>query len=253
MMTQNRQESMLQLIREKGQVSIAELKIFFPDVSEMTIRRDIDQFKIKKQVLRVPGGVKSIESVIEFVEDRYAMRSLENNDLKQMIVQKAIGFIKPHMCIFLDSGSTTTLLAHMFPDVECIVCTTGITCAYELSKLKNVKTIMFGGWVNSNSLSTYGNCDMSNIFRSNFDIAFMGVTGYDDHAGFTTGMYDEGVLKRTVIGRSKSSVFLMDSSKIGRIFPSTFAEVEDVDFLISDENINVETRKKLEEKGVVLL
>lgn len=249
----NRHETMLQIIQSKGQISIAELKKYFPDISEMTIRRDIDQLEQEKQVLRIHGGVKSITSVLNFVEDRYAMRSIENQEQKLEIAQKAVSLIKPKMCIFLDSGSTTTTLAQVFPDVECIVYTTGLTCALELARLKNARIVMVGGWVNPNSLCTYGSYDIANLRRSNFDLCLMGVTGYTNEAGFTTGLYDEAELKRTALQRSQKRVILMDSQKIGKAFPCTFAEPEDMDVVISDKKLDEETKKIFLEKEIVLL
>ncbi len=249
----NRHENMLKLIKLNEQMSFAELKKAFSDVSEMTIRRDIDQLEHEKKVLRVPGGVKSIESVVDFIEDRYALRSIENLEFKKEIALKAVSLIKPRMCIFLDSGSTTTAFAHLFPDIECLVYTTGLTCAIELSKLKKVKTVMLGGWVNKNSLSTYGSIETLGLNCLNFNLSFVGVTGFDEKAGFTTGISDEASIKQIASQRSKQRVVLMDSLKIGHILPCTFAEPKDVDIVISDSNIDLKTKKYFEFHGVTLL
>lgn len=249
----NRRECMLQLVREKGEVSMTEFKKEFPNVSEMTIRRDIEFLDQNKLIVRVHGGAKSIESVVSYTEDRYTIRSIKNADLKKNIAQKAVKLIKPHTSIFLDSGTTTTALAQVFPDIECLACTSGLTCAIELARLKNVQIIMSGGRVNTNSLSTYGNYDMENLRNMNFDIAFLGATGCTEKAEFTTGIYEEGVLKRTVISRSQCCVMLMDSHKFGKAYPCTFAEMSDVDILISDEELNPAFAEQLRGKGVALM
>ena len=73
---------MASLIRQKGEISIGELKTHFPSVSEMTLRRDLEFLDQQGHVVRVHGGVKSIEAIIGLSEETYAKRSTENVDQK---------------------------------------------------------------------------------------------------------------------------------------------------------------------------
>lgn len=248
-----RRDRILDLIRKEGEVNFAKLKSTFPNVSDMTLRRDLEMLDQEKLIVRVHGGARSISTVIGFAEDVYSKRSIENSEQKTLIANKAISLIQPDMSIFLDSGSTTTTLAHVIPDVNCLIYTSGVTCALELARLTAANVHLTGGQLNFNSLSTYGSYMVGQLECVNFNIVFLGATGYSPSTGFTTGLYDESELKRMVMKKAQKIVVLMDSSKVGKILPYTFAKPGDIDMVISDGNLAPETIKQLQEKEVIVL
>ena len=64
-----RRMQIAELIRSEREISIAELRTLFPDVSEMTLRRDLEYLEQQGQIVRVHGGAKSIEAIAGLVEE----------------------------------------------------------------------------------------------------------------------------------------------------------------------------------------
>ena len=136
--------------------------------------------------------------------------------------------------IFLDSGSTITELARIFPDQSNLIYTTGLSCATELANLTKPVIMLPGGQLNRYSISMYGISAIRELEQVNFHQTFLGVTGYSMKAGFTCGNNEEAMLKRTAIEQAEQVVVLMDSSKTDVKSTYTICGLADVDVIISD-------------------
>ena len=82
----------------------------FPSVSEMTLRTDLKALDQARRVVRVHGGVKSVEVVVG-TDDQFGRRTARNAAEKQIIAEKAATLLRPNTTVFLDSGSTATAVA----------------------------------------------------------------------------------------------------------------------------------------------
>ena len=104
-----RRKRIAELINEQGYVSFADLKKQFPQVSDMTLRRDLEYLDRVGQIIRIHGGAKSLDIVIG-TEDYYSNRSAHKTEAKRQIAVKAASVFTPQSVIFIDSGSTTTVV-----------------------------------------------------------------------------------------------------------------------------------------------
>lgn len=232
-----RRGRIVQLINERGAISFAQLKLAFPDVSEMTLRNDLKALDEQRLIVRVHGGAKSVDRIIG-TDDLLNKRFCRNVEKKKMIAEKAVNLLLPGTSVFLDSGSTITEMTKIFPDQPHIVFTTGLTCAMELGRnRKNLQIHMLGGMLNALSMSVYGSACCESIRRMNYDIAFIGVTGYMNETGFTCGSSDESSLKQAIIEKAETVVAVMDSTKVGISNTFTFASVHDIDVVVSDDEL----------------
>lgn len=244
-----RRNKIVELINSEGAVSFAKLKASFPDVSEMTLRNDLKSLDEANLIVRIHGGAKSVERVIG-TDDLFYKRSSRNMDKKKQIAEKANKLIHEGTSIFLDSGSTATELARVFPDGSYLVFTTGLTCALELAQLSKTKTHLIGGSLNPASLSVTGISCFECLERLKFNIAFLGVTGFTHEDGFNCGADDENWLKRSVIKRSEKKVLLLDSSKIGIENTFIFASLKEIDVIISDDELDPELVRYFKSSGI---
>jgi len=153
-----RREAIVAFVNERSNITFAELKKKFPHVSDMTIRTDLKALDEAKRIVRVHGGAKSVEQVIGN-DDLLGKRAVRNVESKEIIAAKAAKLVRPNTTIFVDSGSSTTLLANLFPDVQCIIFTNSLSCGIEFSRLKKACVYMVGGLLNRNSLSVVGYSD----------------------------------------------------------------------------------------------
>lgn len=247
-----RRNDIVNFVNKRGTVSFAELKNQFPNVSDMTLRTDLKALDQNKQLIRIHGGAKSLNVIVG--NDDYLNRRLLNNiEMKKEIVDKSLQLIQENTTIFLDSGSTTTLLSQAFPDQHNTIYTCSLTCAIELAKLTKSRIYINGGEVNLNSLSIYGVHGIEYFNYVNFDTVFIGVTSYSPKTGFTCESAFDAEIKRSVIKRAENVVILMDSSKIDHHGTYTICELEDVNVIVSDSKLPQTFRDKCQSQNITVL
>ncbi len=236
---QDRQLLVGNYIDEKGEMSLRELEALFPDVSSMTLRRDLDALEAEGRIIKIKGGAKSIRHLsrsilFQNVEDDYGHRELENTAAKEAIAEAAAGLAETGCSIFMDAGSTLMCLARRLSEERRFVVTSGINVAMEMARNKHTIVNLIGGQLSRDNLCVAGAGALNHLQNINIDIAFIGASCFSAEAGFTCGDYNECEMKRYVVSKAKKKYVLMDSTKLGRSMPYTFARPEDMDCLITD-------------------
>ena len=252
-MNQIRKEKINQYIQEKGAVSVKEINALFPEVSLMTIHRDLDKLEQEGSVIRTRGGAIPGKRQLNTTETRLESRISENMDAKKVIAKKATDLISKGSTVFFDAGTTTQLLADVLPDINLNIFTTAPNIALSLNRLNEPTIYMCGGTLNKTNQAVSGPGTLNILENINIAIAFIGVSGYTAETGFTCGKEDEMLVKRLVMKKAVKKVILMDSSKYGRVLPYTFGNVIDADYIISDGNLPSEFVEKAEEEGTIVL
>ena len=249
----DRQKLVNDYIQSNSEVSLSDLKELVPNVSEMTIRRDLEALEAEGRIVRIHGGARSVKAINMLVEDVFSNRFATNVDKKRQICEKALKYIEDNHSIYIDAGSTTMMLAEILPDKNLLISTCGINIAAELLKKKNCMVNLIGGEVNKNSISTYGPAAKAALENINLDIAFVASTAFSAKNGFMCGNVHDCEIKREVLSRATTRIMLMDSSKIDNMMPYTFARPEDIDVLISDDGIADELRDFFADNGTLVL
>lgn len=228
-----RRNKLIALVNRERTISFSELKHAFPDVSEMTLRTDLKHLDEQRLIVRVRGGARSVGYVIgtdDFLERRNARRVEE----KTIIAQKAAGLLRPNTSIFLDSGSTITMMVRYIKIDNLLVFTNSLVSAQELSHLEQIQTHMVGGRLNRYSMSVYGGQAAENISKISFDQLFLGATGYQQEQGLSCGSDEEAALKRSCISRADQVILLMDSGKIDHRSTFRICGLEKIDLVVTD-------------------
>ncbi|MDO4619173.1 MAG: DeoR/GlpR family DNA-binding transcription regulator [Lachnospiraceae bacterium] len=249
---ETRRDAIVSLINEKGNVNFQELKKHFPQVSEMTLRTDLKVLDEEKRIIRIHGGAKAVNQVFG-TDDLFGRRIARNTVLKQKIAEKAASLIKPNSTIYLDSGSTTTMLAKIIPDQPQMIYTTGLSCAQELARHEQTGIYIPGGEMNRYSMSVCGIEAIEELQRVNFDIAFIGVTCYDKETGFTCNASDEARLKRAAMKNTGLKVVLLDSSKVDLRGTFSICDLKDIDIIITDDLISADFLDDAADAGVTIM
>jgi DeoR family transcriptional regulator, aga operon transcriptional repressor len=248
MKIKERRDQIVEFVNQHGSISFAALSKEFA-VSDMTLRRDLEALDNERRIVRIHGGVKSV-NVVAGTDGLFSMRSARNRQAKDIIAQKALQFIRPNTTIFIDSGTTTTALAACMPDIPCLIFTSSLTCAMEFCKLKQPCVYVIGGKLNASSYSINGMRSLSFLKDVNFDVAFMGTTGFAPGRGFSCGSEEEYTLKQQIIHSAEQVIMLMDSQKTGYAYPFSSAQVKDVDVVVSDDQLAEDIKNELEKNGV---
>jgi len=248
----DRQMEMVRIVNEKGWVSFKDLRASFPHVSEMTLRRDLEMLDQGKHLIRIHGGARSIPTLVG-TDDVFSKRAVSHVEDKQLIASKALRFFLPGSSVYLDSGSTVTEFAKVIPDEHVLIFTGSLTVALELTRLKNATVNVFGGQLNTKSLTISGSRSIGGLEDINLDCAFLGTTGYSKGRGFTCGNEQEYLLKKSIAEKAEKNIVLMDSSKIDVVSTFTFATLKNIDVVIGDGRIPEKVIEDFQSNGIEVL
>lgn len=229
-----RQEQLRRYIEGKNIVTIKELQKLIPDVSLMTIHRDLDALEAEGVVVKFRGGARS---VIHAGDPEFNVRIQENNNGKVAMARKALKLIQPHSSVFLDASTSNLVLAQNLPDINLNVFTTGPSIALELCRLHNPVVTLCCGTMNRKNLAVSGQNTLEMLEKINIDLAFIGVSGCSEEAGFTCGTEGDMRVKNMVIQKARTSVLMCGKEKFSYLMPYTFARLSDADYLITDGDL----------------
>lgn len=252
-MPENRRKQIRDLLAEKPFVSLSELESMFPDVTSMTLRRDINLLEEKGELIKVRGGAKSMKFIKTSMEDEFGKRLFENPEGKSKIAEAAARLAAESRSVFLDSGTTALRLAAVLPDMQVTITTTSPHVALELAKKQRVMVNLVGGIINHDNLSVSGMQALRFIDDINIDLAFIVPSGCSPSSGFTCGNYSECELKRHIVEKARRVVVLMDRDKLDRCLPYTFCTPDDARTVITDGKLPAEYREYLAGGGANIM
>lgn len=233
-MKRERIEEIAELLDKRGKLTLEQLEEYFPNVSQMTLRRDLFQLEEEGKIIRIRGGAMSVKEVQKSSGEPYTKKTALHTDEKIEIAQKAAMLVDEGSSVFIDAGTTALYLAKELPDMACNVFTNGIAVAKELAQKKNVSITLIGGQLIKENLSTASPMAAQYFADTNFELAVISAAAFTIENGFSCRTHLEADLLRLVRKKAKFVYMMLDSSKIGKIMPYTFAHAEDINVLITD-------------------
>lgn len=250
MYAEERQQAIAQLVIERGRVSVNEIAAQF-DVTTETVRRDLSAVERIGLVRRVHGGAVPA-SALAAIEAGLLERDQANTDAKDRIAEAALDLLPPaDGTVLLDAGSTTGRLARLLPrDLRLTVVTHAVPVAARLAGGPNVDLHLLPGRVRSTTQAAVGADTVIALERIRADVAFVGTNGLSVGHGLSTPDRDEASTKRAMVAAARRVVCLADSSKVGTESPIRFAELAEVDVVVTDAGIAAADRRDLERAGV---
>ena len=251
-MLNERRDRIVETVNRQGVISFGDLAVMFPDVSDMTLRKDLRSLDEDGRIVRIHGGARSLNNVLS-QDVPLTQRLTQNIGLKREIAKKAAAYVREGSSVFLDSGSTMTELADIFPDIPCTVFCGGLSCVDRLSRLKEPGVYLLGGMLNKSSLSVRDPRVAREVESFHFDISFISVNGFTPESGFCCRSPERQLMEQAVLRRSGLRVVLMDSTKVGQSCPFQICRTEEADVLISDTQLSQSVRRAVTEKGVTVL
>ena len=252
-MKRDRISEIAELIDKRGKLSLKQLGEYFPNVSLMTLRRDLFLLEEQGKIIRVRGGAMSVKDVQKTSGVPYTKKTAMHTDEKIVIAQKAAGLIDEGASIFIDAGSTALYLAKEMRDVPCNVFTNGLAVATELAKKKNVVVNLLGGPLIKDNLSTASSFSSLYFADTNFELAVIAAAAFTPESGFSCGSQVEADLFKIICKKAKFTYMMLDSSKIGKIKPYTFAHIEGINVIITDDAFPTALKEQFEAMNIVVL
>lgn len=250
MYAEERQQAMAELVALRGRVSVTDLAREF-DVTTETVRRDLSALEQLHLVRRVHGGALPA-STVTLLEPRLAERDQEHPDEKSRIARAALAFVPASdATLLLDAGSTTVLLAGLLPTQHRFtVYTHAVPVAAGLADRENVELHLLPGRVRRRTHAAVGVDTVAALDRLRADVVFVGTNGISAGHGLSTPDHAEAATKAALVRAAQRVVALCDSSKLDRELAVRFAELSEVDVLVTDAGLRDEQRSWLEAADV---
>lgn len=238
-----RRRQMLATIEERGFVRVAELSQKF-GISEVTVRSDLDQLEGRADIERVHGGVLATTSGSS-KERSFEEVSHEQAGDKAAIGRAAAALVSSGDSVILDVGTTATAVADALVqrrDLEdVIVFTNGITTALKLEpEIPRYTVILMGGVLRPRQHSLVQPMTGEWLERLNANIAFIGCNGIDVESGVTNVNVPEAHVKQMMVASARRVVVVADGSKLEKTSLVKFAEVDDVDLVLTTSSASQE-------------
>lgn len=245
---QERREQIKVLLEREGRVSVVDLSDRF-DLSQATIRSDLDSLAAQGLLVRTHGG--AIASDRTDLELSYEVRRRLYSSQKRRIGAAAAAMVEDGEAIALDASTTALALADQIKGRrELTVITNGLVIAMALLEAPGVTVLMPGGFLRRDSASLTGLEGSQFLKQFNFQKGFFGAKGLTLEDGLTDVNSDEVVVKRDWLAHARQVIAIVDSSKWGRVGFASFASIDQIDCVITDEGAPPEMVAAFQGAGV---
>lgn len=244
--TVDRRMKIMQKLLVNDQVFVNDLSKEF-DVSEVTIRNDLEQLEGKNLLVRARGGAMSINQTVSL--DRHLSEKHKlNMPEKTRIGKAAARLINDSDTLFIDSGTTTfEIIRNLDPSLKNItVITNALNIANQLISNPNINLIMPGGILRKNSLTLIGPLAEKNLVNFYADKVFLGVDGFDTLKGISTPILEEAYLNQLMIEYAHEVIVVTDSSKFQRRSLAFICGLNKIKTVITDSGISEIDKRRLE-------
>lgn len=229
MLKEERQAYIIHQINLHNKVLSSDLSVQL-NVSEDTIRRDLNELAENGKVLKVYGGALSKSFQYPFHEnDVYAKES------KKLIAKKAIRLIQNGMSVLAGGGTTMLELARMIPDsLQCTFFTISPLVALELSERTNADVILIGGKLSRNTNISIGSQVVNQLTEIKVDLCLLGTNSLSVEDGVTDSDWEVVQIKKAMIRCSSKTCILSISEKLGSVQKMRVCNLNAISHLVTD-------------------
>lgn len=241
-----RQEKIIELVSRNGSIQVERLAELL-DVSQMTIRRDLEKLKTEGIIQRKHGIAVMKEEVT------YREKMVTCMSEKKRLAQVCASFVKQGDTVFLDSGTTIYEIAKLIKDIpDLTVITNDIEIGFLLHR-SNVELLLCGGFVQKETGSIYGSFANQMMNYVQTGIAFMGAMSIDNQFHILTPTLDKATLKRMIVKNAAKSYLVVDQSKFNRKALMKINHMKDYTGIVTTRKFTKEEMNRMKEQEVHLI
>ena len=249
-MIEERRSEIVQLLSQRDRMRVEELSKHFR-VSELTIRRDLEELEKKEKVVRFFGGaqIRRVEDVI----NTFPEKAVSHMEEKRLIAARASQFAENEMSIFMNSGTTVLETMKCLKDKNVVIITNNALAGMTMGNC-SCDILCTGGVYYADSCSYVGEYAGNLVQTTYADLALMGVNGLSAEAGITTSVFQETVLIQSMLRRCGGrKVVLADSSKIGCVRKYKSVDIDSVDVVVTTSKADPGAVERIREVGVEVI
>ncbi len=248
MLKQERQAFIVHQVNLHNRVLSSDLSTQI-NVSEDTIRRDLQELADKGKIIKVHGGAlsKSFSSSIN-------SSSVYSIDAKKTIAQKAASLIQDGMFVMSTGGTTIIELAKALPEnLQATFITGSLPAALEYIHHPKIEVIFIGDKLSKSSQITIGADAILKIRQFKVDLCFLGINALDLEHGLTDNDYDVVQVKKAMLGSASKVVALSISEKINTVQNIQICKANELDMLITELNPDNKVFDSYKKAGIEIL
>lgn len=239
MYTSKRQNKILELIKDHGQISVDEL-VAECAVTPQTIRTDLNELHKANKLVRMHGGARLIDGR-ENVE--YEARRQIAAPQKVMIGRAAAELIPDNSSLFINIGTTTEAFSDALVSHKgLMVITNNINVASRLRLGMENEVIITGGVVRSSDGGVVGEAAVDFIKNFKVDYAIIGSSAIDSDGSLLDFDFREVKVAQAIIENARHVILVADSTKLERNAPVRIGHISQVDTFITDVIVDEELR-----------
>lgn len=228
MIENERQKTILAILREEGHISVKEIarRLHY---SEMTIRRDLLALEGAGLLERCHGGATELSGA----RSPIAVRAYAHDESKKKLAKKAAAYLHDGMTVFLDSSATSPYLIPYLAEHRRIrAVTNSIHCLLLLSEY-HIPTYLLGGAYNEADQCTEGPATDAAARELHVDLAVLSSQSVDEDGLVTDTEERQTAVRREILKNAEKTILLFDQSKLGRRDLFTLCRREDVTEMIT--------------------
>ena len=251
MLAVERRKQILEKVHKEKKVIVSELSREF-EVSEETIRRDLEKLADDGHVIKSYGG--AVINEIGSIDLPFNVRWKANSVCKQKIADLINQEINDGEHIFLDASTTAVFIAKNIKQKKHLtVITNSIENLLELSDVSGWDIISTGGLLKAGSMSLLGKKAADCIEKYNADKVFLSCKGFDIQKGVTEGNDEIGSIKQSMIESANKVYLTVDSSKFDKVAFSSICSLSRLDVVVTDKKPNEKWMEAFKKNGIQCL
>jgi DeoR/GlpR family transcriptional regulator of sugar metabolism len=248
MLKKERQDLVMRQINLHNRVLTSDL-VQLLNVSEDTIRRDLQELSENNLLNKVHGGALS-----KSYHSSFDNSMVYAKDAKKNIAKKAIHLIKDGMVVLISGGTTIIEMVKQLPEnLHATFFTVSPLVALELAKFRMIEVILIGGSFSKNSQITYGGKVINQLSEIKADLCLLSTSALNPIDGLTDTDWEINQLKKAMIGSSQKTAALCISEKLNISLRLKVAAIQNIHFLITELEPNNEKLEAYHTQSITIL
>ena len=254
-----RLNALISLLQNQGTLYVSDIAQKL-EVSEMTVRRDLDELQDNNFVERHHGKAVFLRDntvrAYEDIENIYSLSSASQkmNEEKKRIAQYAASLVEKGEVIILDNGSTTDKIADYIPDeMKLTVVCYNLNIAAKLSRKEKIDILLAGGYYHHSDQMFESSEGLQFLRAIRAHKLFLSASGVHESLGMTCAHSFEVPVKQTVLSSALTKILVADSSKFDTVTTVFFSSLDNLDMIITDNGISKEWTEIIQSKNIKLV
>jgi len=250
MLKEERMRKILELLSKTGAIKVTDIMEYL-QISDMTVRRDLDELEKQGKLQRVHGGAR-LKEYFPQAELTHVEKTILNRQAKTKIAEKAASLIEEGDTIFIGPGTTCEILAEKIFVKNLRVVTNCLPIFQTLMKSQaHYQVYLLGGEMRQSTQAFVGEITNKNLQDMHFHKVFFSCNGISKQ-DIMTSTIEEGQTQRIALNNSIFRYLLIDSAKIGKTDFSIYYQLKDVTFVLVEKE-HTELYSNIEKEKIILV